>query len=150
MSWELRPTELENLGLENALTTFVREWSSQYGISAEFHTSKTESNGNGSRLDQVVETNLYRIVQEALNNVLKHADAKSVSVLLHHRKDEVVLIVEDNGCGFEEAFGATNGSTRGGLGLVGMKERSALLNGVLEIDSQPGTGTTVVARIPLN
>ena len=150
LSWELRPTELENLGLENALTTFVREWSSQYGIDAEFHTSKTESNGNGSRLNQVVETNLYRIVQEALNNVLKHADAKSVSVLLHHREDEIVLIVEDNGCGFDEAFGATNGSMRGGLGLVGMKERSALLNGVLEVDSQPGTGTTVVARIPLN
>ncbi|HJS50435.1 MAG TPA: PAS domain S-box protein [Pyrinomonadaceae bacterium] len=150
LSWELRPTELENLGLENALTTFVREWSGQYGIKAEFHTSKTETNGNGSRLDHVVETNLYRIVQEALNNVLKHADAKSVSVLLHHRKDEVVLIVEDNGCGFDEAMGAANGATRGGLGLVGMKERSALLNGVLEIDSQPGTGTTVVARIPLN
>ena len=60
-----------------------------------------------------------------------------------------MLIVEDSGCGFDAAFGATNGTTRGGLGLVGMKERSALLNGVLEIDSQPGTGTTVVARIPL-
>jgi signal transduction histidine kinase len=148
LSWELRPTELENLGLENALTTFVREWSSQYGIAAEFHTTKNGSK-NGSRLDRTAETNLYRIVQEALNNVLKHADAKSVNVLLHHRRDEVVLIVEDDGCGFQTAIHSSNGATPGGLGLIGMRERSALLNGVLEIDSNPGVGTTVVARIPV-
>lgn len=150
LSWELRPTELENLGLADALGTFVSEWSEQYGIAAEFQ-SMTRS-GNGSRLPEAVETNLYRIVQEALNNVLKHADAKEVNVLLEHRKNALVLTVEDDGRGFEESAdklsgGDGNGSR--GLGLIGMQERAALIKGTLEIDSSYGNGTTVIARIPL-
>ena len=145
LSWELRPTELEDLGLVDALSSFVREWSTQYGIAAEFHTSKFDAEEVENRLSQSAETNLYRIVQEALNNVLKHAEAENVSVLLQQRKDHLVLITEDDGCGFEREIDVNPR----GLGLIGMQERAALLKGDLEIDSERGAGTTVMVRIPL-
>ena len=148
LSWELRPTELEQLGLENALSSFVREWSSQHGIAAEFLTSQSDHGATTRRLEQTVETNLYRIAQEALNNVVKHADAESVNVLLQHRNDHTVLIIEDDGCGFDNDIHTTDSTTPGGLGLLGMQERASLLKGALEIDSSPGSGTTILARIP--
>ena len=149
LSWELRPTELEQLGLENALSSFVREWSSQHGIAAEFLTSQSDNGTTTRRLAQTAETNLYRIAQEALNNVVKHADAESVNVLLQHRDDQTVLIIEDDGRGFDHEIHTTDGSTPGGLGLLGMQERASLLKGALEIDSTPGSGTTILARIPV-
>lgn len=149
LSWELRPTELENLGLVNALGSFVREWTSQHSITSEFHSSLADTGDLASRLPDGIETNLYRIVQEALNNVLKHADAQNVNVLLQQRRDQVVLIVEDDGRGFESDIHRTDGTTPGGLGLIGMQERAALLNGELEIDSAEGKGTTLMVRIPL-
>ncbi len=149
LSWELRPTELENLGLIDALSSFVREWSRQYGIAAEFHTSKPDPADMQRRLPQNTETNIYRIVQEALNNVLKHAEAKEVSVLLHNRKDHMVLIVEDDGRGFDRDTGPLDTSRLGGQGLIGMRERAAVMNGLLEIDSKKGGGTTVMVRIPI-
>jgi PAS domain S-box-containing protein len=148
LSWELRPTELEDLGLIDALRTFVREWSKQYGITAEFQMLSSSLDGH-LRLSATVETNLYRIVQEALNNVLKHADADEVNVLLQQGKQDLVLTVEDNGCGFERGSGKLNGHSSRGLGLVGMHERAAVMKGTLEIDSSPNTGTTVIARIPV-
>ena len=139
LSWELKPTEIEELGLVNALRSFVREWSTQYGISAEF-----ESRVDGDlKLTRQIETNLYRITQEALNNVLRHADAHYVSVLLQRQRSNLVLIVEDDGRGFEPASDAGDG-----LGLAGMRERSALLKGEMEVESRPGEGTTVIVRIP--
>lgn len=147
LSWELRPTELENLGLVNALGSFVREWSGQYGIAADFQAHiDTGQDGNG-RAPMLVETNLYRIAQEGLNNILKHAHAGKVNLLLHHRKDHLTMIIEDDGQGFDPD--STAGAGPRGLGLAGMRERTALLNGSLEIESEPGQGTTVIARIPL-
>ncbi|MBV9242396.1 MAG: PAS sensor protein, partial [Acidobacteria bacterium] len=139
LSWELKPTELEDLGLRNALSSFVREWSSQYGVQAEFQSSLPDDIG----LTREIETNLYRITQEALNNVLRHAKAETVNVLLQRRRSDIVLIIEDNGTGFDES----NGS-RSGLGLTGMRERAALLKGELQVDSQPGEGTTIIVRVP--
>ncbi len=149
LSWELRPTELESLGLVNALKSFVREWSHQYGIHAEFHTSDADAANLQDRLPEKVETNTYRIVQEALNNVLKHAEATEVSVLLHNRKDHIVLIVEDDGLGFDRNTGPLDATRLGGQGIIGMRERAAVMNGLLEMDSEPGEGTTVVVKIPL-
>ncbi len=144
LAWELRPTALDDLGLEAAIGNFAREWSQHFDIPAEFH-----ANGlTGKRLDSEVETNLYRISQEALNNIFKHAKASNVSVLLELRKNNVVLIVEDNGEGFdakEESVVRTSGK---GLGLVGMRERAALVGGSLEIESAPGDGTTIFALVP--
>ena len=148
LSWELRPTELETLGLADALKSFVREWSRQYNISAEFQTSTTDSQNHGLRLPESVETNLYRITQEGLNNVLKHAQAKHTSVLLQHQSDAVTLIIEDDGNGFDP-YAVRNGSGPSGLGLVGMKERASIMNGTLELDSEVGLGTTVVIRVPV-
>lgn len=151
LSWELRPTELEELGLEDALRSFVREWSDQYGIKAEFHASNSGS-GLDERLPAAVETNLYRIAQEALNNILKHADATNVSVLLQHHQGDITLIVDDNGKGFDEIHRSDAGSRPRDRrhGLLGMRERAALLKGTIEIDSQPdGGGTTVLVRVPL-
>ncbi len=178
LSWELRPTELEELGLENALSTFVREWSRQYSIAAEFMMSRAEGERPASeirRLDQHVETNLYRIVQEALNNVVKHSGAQNVSVLLQHAEQHTTLIIEDDGAGFEGGdIHTTEGGTfhppsipapsdlarpdaadapipmPAGLGLIGMHERASLLKGSLQIDSRPGAGTTILARIPVH
>jgi PAS domain S-box-containing protein len=145
LSWELRPTELEELGLGNALGSFVREWSRQHGINAEFETHIASS----ARFGREIETNLYRITQEGLNNVLKHAEAGTVSVLLHQREDELVLIIEDDGKGFESGEGDMR-TGPGGFGLTGMSERVALLKGSIEIDSRPGEGTTIISRIPLS
>jgi PAS domain S-box-containing protein len=144
LAWELRPTELDQLGLENALASFVREWSKTYDIAAEFHTS----NHLSERLPPELETNLYRIVQEALNNILKHANASNVSVLFERHSERVVLIIEDDGVGFEPGVDRPR-TTSKGLGLIGMRERTALLGGTLEIESRPGGGTTIYVRIPL-
>ncbi len=72
-----------------------------------------------------------------------------MNVLLQHQDNDLVLIIEDNGRGFERRNGSPNGSKPGGLGLIGMRERAALLKGTLEIDSQPGHGTTIITRVPL-
>lgn len=148
LSWELRPTELDTLGLRDALGSFVREWSASHGIAAEFHSSESK---NG-RLSPEIETNLYRIVQEGLNNILKHAKATKVSVLLENRSSDTLLIIEDNGIGFDLDADVKKKRDRkgGGLGLVGMRERTALLGGTLEIETNPGKGTSVFARIPIS
>jgi PAS domain S-box-containing protein len=148
LSWELRPTELEDLGLVNALSSFVREWSRQHGIAAEFQAFTASFDYEDERLPEAIETNLYRITQEALNNVRKHAAARNVSVLLQVR-EQVTLIIEDDGLGFEGSGDWRDFSKPGRIGLISMQERAALLKGDLEIDSSRGSGTTVRARIPL-
>jgi PAS domain S-box-containing protein len=148
LSWELKPTELENLGLVNALSSFVREWSRQHGIAAEFHAYTASFEYKNDRLPEPVETNLYRITQEALNNVRKHASARNVSVLLQVREN-VTLIIEDDGLGFDRSGDWRDSSKPGSLGLISMQERAELLKGDLEIDTARGNGTTVRARIPL-
>jgi signal transduction histidine kinase len=96
-----------------------------------------------------LETTLYRIVQEALTNVLRHAHAERVSVILEHRHDHVLAIVEDNGQGVDVESVMNSASAEPRLGLLGMRERIALVGGTLEIESSPGSGMTVFARIPL-
>ena len=147
LSWELRPTELEELGLIDALRNFVREWSAYHGIEAEFHVI-IENKQISLRFGRNIETNLYRIVQEALSNILKHAEARAVSVLLQTRDRYLSLIIEDDGRGFDEEE-VSRDTPSAVPGLIGMRERAILLNGVCEIDSGPGTGTTIHVRIPL-
>jgi PAS domain S-box-containing protein len=140
--WELRPTALDDLGLRAALTNYLQEWSTRANIAAELHTSGLLDN----RLAPEVETALYRIAQEALNNVAKHSRARHVEVLLERRSDCVLLILEDDGVGFDQAH---NGATGHGFGLVGMQERAALVGASLQIDSTPGEGTTILVRMAL-
>ncbi len=97
-----------------------------------------------------METTLYRIVQEALANVARHAGARRVSLILERRLDQVSPIVEDDGRGFDvEATAANAPGAKRPLGLLGMQERAALVGGTLTIESAPGGGTAVFARIPL-
>jgi signal transduction histidine kinase len=137
---ELRPTALDDFGLVPALERLTESFAEQTGISVDFQASLTSG-----RLPTEIETALYRIVQESLTNIVKHARAGSVSVVLTRKEDAVSVVVEDDGVGFEP------GRPRdGGIGLLGMQERVALLGGRLAIESRPGAGTTFVAEVPLS
>ena len=142
LAWELRPVALDDLGLEMAISNYVDKWSERNSIALDFHSSLDKR-----RLAPPVEIAVYRIVQEALTNVLKHAQASRVSVMLEYRNDELLVIVEDNGRGFQPDVSLTV-NERGGLGLVGIRERVALVSGKFNIESEPGSGATLVIRIP--
>lgn len=137
--WELRPTGLEDLGLRVALTNYVRRWSKHVGIRARLHTAGSID----ERFEPQLETMMYRLAQEALNNVVKHARADAVDVVLERSSEYVSLIVEDNGVGFDPASAE---AVSAGLGLIGMRERAALVGADLQIESTPGRGTTVIVR----
>ena len=145
LAWQLRPTVLDDLGLAAAIENYVREWSRHSGIVAEFHAGRL---GN-ERLDGSVETNLYRITQEALNNASKHSGAQNVNIVLETRKNELVLVIEDEGKGFDIEELRNEPRSSGGLGLTGMRERAAIIGGKVEIESSPGKGTTVFVRVPI-
>src|SRR5712671_1363023 len=139
---DLRPSALDNLGLGAALGKHVQAWSRHFGIPAELLVGGMET----CRLAADVETALYRIAQEALNNVAKHARAESVAILLDRHRDYVSLIIEDNGVGFDGSNAALKGQGR--LGVVGMGERAALVGGTVVVESRPGDGVTVFVRVP--
>jgi signal transduction histidine kinase len=136
---ELRPKSLDDFGLVAALERLVETFTAATGIEVQFQSRLGED-----RLPAEVETTLYRVVQEALTNITRHAGARRVSVLLARRGSSATAVVEDDGHGFDR-----NDETRGGIGLAGMRERVALLDGKLTIESDPGTGTTLVAEVPL-
>lgn len=144
LALELRPTALDDLGLARALSQYVSQWSAQARVPVEWHQAPS----GAFRLPARVETTIYRIVQETLTNVLKHAQARRVSVILELRPDHALAIVEDDGAGFDvERQPAGEMLTR--LGLLGMRERASLVQGSVNIESRPGKGTTVFVRIPL-
>ena len=118
----------------------MQEWSARHGVAAEVHTAGLLDD----RLASEVETALYRIAQEALNNVAKHALAQRVEVILERRPDCVLLIVEDDGVGFDAARADAG---HHGFGLVGMQERAALVGASLDIETTAGQGTTILVRM---
>ena len=146
LAWELRPSVLDDLGLERALQRLTEEWSQTTGVPVDFHTG---GDLETRRLPHELETTLYRIAQEALTNVARHAQAKRVSVLLERRPGYVSLIVEDDGRGFDAPGTPAAPAGAGRLGLLGMQERARLAGGTLTIESAPGAGATVFARLPL-
>ena len=135
---ELRPSALDDFGLVAALERLTGSFAEQTGIAVDFQTALAEE-----RLPEEVETAIYRIVQESLTNVVKHARARRVSILLARKDGAVKAVVEDDGQGFDPA------EQTGGSGLVGMRERLALLGGRLAVESAPDRGTTVAAEVPL-
>jgi signal transduction histidine kinase len=145
LAWELRPATLDDFGLETALRRYADEWAALSRVPVDFHSQGTSPR----RLPPELETTLYRITREALTNVFRHAVARRVSVLLDRRADHVLLIVEDDGKGFNATALLQEPASGGKLGLVGMQERAALAGGSVEIESNPGAGTTVFARLPL-
>jgi two-component system, NarL family, sensor histidine kinase DevS len=136
---ELRPAVLDDFGLVAALERLTEAFAEQTGIRVDFHSALGEK-----RLPPEVETALYRVVQESLTNIVKHANARSVSISLARRDSAVAAVIEDDGAGFDPRV-----VREGAVGLLGMRERLALLDGRVEIESRPGAGTTLVAEVPL-
>lgn len=141
---ELRPAVLDDLGLRDALGVYAKEWSGHFDIEVDFY-----SNGLvGKRFGIEAETQLYRIAQEGLNNIAKHAKCSSVSLMLELTKDYLVLVIEDDGMGFDN-FDPKDKGSKTSLGLLGMQERASLIEAEIEIESAPGAGTTILVRLPV-
>jgi signal transduction histidine kinase len=136
---ELRPKALDDFGLMPALERLTQTFAETTGISVDLEAALPEG-----RLPADVETALYRIVQESLTNVVKHAQARRVSILLTRRPVSVAAVIEDDGRGFDPDHVDDTG-----VGLLGMRERLALLGGRLNVESRPGSGTTLAAEVPL-
>jgi signal transduction histidine kinase len=144
---DLRPTAIDDLGTFKAIEAYVAEWQEHFGIRVDIQTF-----GRDDSLPADVAAVLYRLVQEGLTNVLKHANASKVSIVLEKKPDGLALVLEDDGTGFDpENVGriAAAGGRTSGLGLPGMKERVALLGGTIAIESAPGKGSTIFVQIPL-
>lgn len=140
---DLRPSGLDDLGLVPALGTFVRDRLEASGVAVETHLSRTPE-----PLPPNVETAVFRIAQEAVNNVARHANAHHVAVTFGQQNGAVMLRVDDDGDGFDPAAVHSNGNGEG-LGLLGMRERAALLGGTFRLEARPGEGTSIVVSIPV-
>jgi signal transduction histidine kinase len=136
---QLRPTALDDFGLVAALERLVQTFAEMTGVEVDL-----EPRLGAERLPPEVETTLYRLVQEALTNVVKHAEARHVSILLARREGSVIAVIEDDGLGFDPD--ARDGD---GVGLLGMQERVELHDGRLTVESAPEAGTTLRIEIPL-
>ena len=140
---ELRPSLLAERGLLPALRWHAEEYAQRFGLRPELTAT-----GLDGRLPREVETVLFRIVQEALTNVARHAEARHVRVHLARRDGQVRATIEDDGRGFRPELIAWDGISTRGLGLLGMQERAALVDGHCEVQSAPGEGTRVVVTVP--
>lgn len=140
IAWELRPLALDDLGLHGAVSQYLEEWAERSRLQIDLEIKLGER-----RLPQSVEVALFRVLQEAITNVVKHSGAERASVVLQADDDEVTLIVEDDGRGFdlEGELGIKH------LGLLGVRERLALVGGSLEIESAAQAGTAIYVHIPL-
>ena len=141
--WDLRSRELEEFNLAGAMELSARETLQGTEVQVTLKTS-----GQVCPLPEVVEENLLRISREAVNNVIKHAEASKVELGLNFKRDAVILVITDNGRGFspDQAMGAKEGH----FGLLGMSERAKRLRGTLEITSSRGRGPHIEIKIPLD
>jgi two-component system sensor histidine kinase UhpB len=144
LSLNLRPSQLDDLGLVAALRWHVGRQASASGLSPEFYADDLEQ-----RLDPALETACFRFVQEALTNIVRHADAHHVWIAVKQQGDRLRVSVRDDGKGFDVATAFRNAIARGSLGLLGMQERVTLAGGKLGVNSQPGEGANVAAEFPL-
>jgi signal transduction histidine kinase len=140
LAMNLRPASLDHLGLIPALEHYTEVFGRQHNLIVQFEAVGLA----GERLSPTIETTLYRIVQEALTNVSRHAHASQVDVVLERRGGQVVTIVEDDGVGFDPETALKSGR----LGLFGIQERAEMLGGTLTIESSSGAGTTIFVEVP--
>jgi PAS domain S-box-containing protein len=140
----LRPSTLDDLGLLPALQRYGEEVGASHDLRVQI------SGDEAARFPANVETTLYRIVQEALTNVARHAKARSTDVIIQRTNGRVQVTVRDDGTGFNVTSELAATGSRRGLGLMGMRERASLLGGRLAISSRPGEGTTITVELPVN
>jgi len=143
---ELAPTLLQNLGLKMALLNLVERWSVNTEVKVHFQCEDIDS----VHLVQPVEIAIYRIVQEILTNVSKHAHAHNVDLSLRHKNGRIYLAITDDGIGVDQKAIKSNSRQNCGLGLLGIRERVRLLNGDLEIKSKLYKGFIVKVSLPLS
>lgn len=144
LMFDLRPSVLDDLGLVPALRWFINQRVVPRGLQVEFQAS-----GLDGRLPDELETALFRIVQEAVTNTVKHAKAKNVAIRLEREPGQAIRAeVADDGRGFHPVHVVSKGDKERGLGLFGMQERAALVGGAVQIESAPGRGTTVRVTVP--
>ncbi|MCG6205173.1 GAF domain-containing protein [Rhodopseudomonas sp. HC1] len=141
LAWEIRPTALDDLGIQTAIQNLLDAWSEKAQVRFDLHMTLGDR-----RLPATIETTLYRVLQEALTNIVRHAAATHVGVILRLTDQQVTMVVEDDGRGFVNPD-VDRPPER--LGLLGIRERLTLVRGSLEIESAPGKGTALYARIPL-
>ena len=142
---DLRPSQLDELGLKAAIQWYVQSFEQRHGIPVQF-----QQQGDTCSLPEDYNTVLFRIMQEALRNVARHANASEVDVDLRRTDQAVCLVVRDNGCGFDASTISVTQESQTGWGLAGMKERAALVGGCLDLTTAPGAGAEVRIQIPLN
>ena len=144
LSLDLRPSMLDDLGLVPTLRWFIYKTAKRTKLEVKFETTDI-----GKKLDSGIETILYRVSQEALNNIIKHADAKHVIVRLELKQESIALYIKDDGKGFDVEK-ALMDQLEGRIGLLGMQERASIAGGNLSIQSRKGHGTVILAEIPLH
>ncbi len=144
LSLALRPSMLDDLGLAAALRWFVDRQAQQAGFSVDFHVDEFEK-----RLDPNIETACFRVAQEAITNIMRHAEARLVRVQVRNHHTEMQMLIADDGVGFDVPSAFERAGLGESLGLLGMRERIQLLGGKMELDSTPEQGTRLLARFPL-
>jgi signal transduction histidine kinase len=142
--YELRPSLLDELGLVAAIGSLADSHLKAAGVKVRF-----KATGIVRRLPLSTEIALFRVVQEAFNNIVKHAHAHNTDVIVHFKKDSVTIRLKDDGIGFDVQEAISSKDRPRGLGLLGMRERVELMNGSLVIKSSPGQGTKIAVKIPL-
>ncbi len=142
---QLRPTILDDIGLNIALQKYISDYSVKFNINVDYHSIGFDS----IRFPSEIETTIYRVVQEAFSNILKHSKAKNASLILENRGNLLKVIIEDNGKGFDVKK-VMSSDIDGKLGLFGMQERINLINGDITIESTPGTGTNIYITVPID
>ena len=142
---QLRPTVLDDIGLDIALQKYVADYSMKFNIKVDYHSIGFDS----FRLPTEIEIVIYRVVQEALANILKHSEARNACLLLENRGNLLKVIVEDNGKGFDVRK-VMSSEIDGKLGLFGMQERINLISGDITIESTPGNGTNIYITVPID
>ena len=144
LAWGMRPSILDDYGLDSALARHIQDVSKHSGLNIDYHFS---SSPGLDRLPGRIEISLFRITQEAITNIQRHAKASHASVVVLRQRHEITLLVEDDGQGFDASMLSEKGDKC--LGLLGMRERVALLGGSVVIETIPGEGTTIRAKIPI-
>ena len=144
ISLELRPLMLDDLGLSEALKHFIEQFEKRTDIATQFNSS-----GLNHNLKSRIRINIYRVIQEALNNIAKHSQADKVEIHLSKNAQHLEVLIEDNGVGISRENEATHSNNKNGMGILGMRERIESMHGEFNIESQKCEGTRIMIKIPL-